>query len=485
MTTADPLTVPRPTAPSDWVRTFSDLRREHGFEPLRVEGTLPADLEGTFYKNGPGRFSAGGERYGHWFDGDGAVTGVRLKGGRASGGVRLVRTPAFERQERSARPLYGGYNTRFKRPFREAMLRNGKNAANTSVMLWQGRLFALCEAGKPFEIDRETLGTAGERDLGGVLTTAFSAHPHDVPARRASYNFGIGPSGPRTSRVAAYELPYAGRARQIVDFLVPGPTLVHDFAVTERHLVFSIAPMTLKLLPILLGRAGAMDALEWRSERGGELVVVPIDDPSATFRIATDAYLCEHVANAFERGDTLHLDFTRYADMRALEDYVGGVADGAVRAPLEGSLCRAVIDLHARRVRFEDRLVTPCELPRVSPRVDALPHRFIYLAGYASPADARRFFNMVLKLDVERGTVERFPFPAGHFCSEALFVPRTFGTAEDDGYLLSMAYDAAGDRSYLAVLDAKAPEAPARARVYFDHNIPPGFHALWSAAASA
>jgi carotenoid cleavage dioxygenase-like enzyme len=44
-----------------------------------------------------------------------------------------------------------------------------------------------------------------------------------------------------------------------------------------------------------------------------------------------------------------------------------------------------------------------------------------------------------------------------------------------------MAYDAAGDRSYLAVLDARAPDAPPRARAYFDHVIAPGFHGLWAA----
>src|SRR5437868_14286272 len=38
-----------------------------------VEGRWPADLAGTFYRNGPGRFELGGERYRHWFDGDGMV----------------------------------------------------------------------------------------------------------------------------------------------------------------------------------------------------------------------------------------------------------------------------------------------------------------------------------------------------------------------------------------------------------------------------
>src|SRR6516162_11848368 len=55
-----------------WRRAFRDLPREHGFEPLRVEGRLPEGLRGTLYRTGPSLFSTFGRRYGHWFDGDGA-----------------------------------------------------------------------------------------------------------------------------------------------------------------------------------------------------------------------------------------------------------------------------------------------------------------------------------------------------------------------------------------------------------------------------
>ena len=37
----------------------------------QVWGSMPPDLNGVFYRNGPGRFELGGERYHHWFDGDG------------------------------------------------------------------------------------------------------------------------------------------------------------------------------------------------------------------------------------------------------------------------------------------------------------------------------------------------------------------------------------------------------------------------------
>jgi len=47
-------------------------------EALRVvHGALPEGLKGTFYRNGPGIHERGGERLGHWFDGDGMMQAVR------------------------------------------------------------------------------------------------------------------------------------------------------------------------------------------------------------------------------------------------------------------------------------------------------------------------------------------------------------------------------------------------------------------------
>jgi all-trans-8'-apo-beta-carotenal 15,15'-oxygenase len=60
-----------------------------------------------------------------------------------------------------------------------------------------------------------------------------------------------------------------------------------------------------------------------------------------------------------------------------------------------------------------------------------------------------------------------------------MFVPRRGGAAEDDGWLLTMVYDASLDRSYLAVLDAREPGSPVKAKATFDHHIPPGFHGSW------
>ena len=35
-----------------------------------LEGKIPAQLQGTLYRNGPARLAIGKQKVGHWFDGD-------------------------------------------------------------------------------------------------------------------------------------------------------------------------------------------------------------------------------------------------------------------------------------------------------------------------------------------------------------------------------------------------------------------------------
>src|SRR6476619_1812170 len=69
-----------------------NLTREHGFEPLEVEGKLPVELRGTLFRNGPGLFGQFGTNYSHPFEADGAVTAVRFDNGKAFGASRITQS---------------------------------------------------------------------------------------------------------------------------------------------------------------------------------------------------------------------------------------------------------------------------------------------------------------------------------------------------------------------------------------------------------
>lgn len=82
-------------------------RSEHGFVPLRVEGTLPSSLVGALYRTGPGAFEAGGTRVSHIFEGDGAISAVRFGRGRAEGAYRFVQSEGRKHELEENKALYG------------------------------------------------------------------------------------------------------------------------------------------------------------------------------------------------------------------------------------------------------------------------------------------------------------------------------------------------------------------------------------------
>lgn len=433
-----------------------DLGREHGFEPLEIEGTLPPTLRGTLYRNGPGLFGQFGRRYTHPFEADGAITAVRIAGGQASGGARVHRTSGLARERAAGKLLYG-LAAPWPRRFRNAIRNDQKNTANTNVMAWQGRLFALMEAAKPTEIDPATLATLGETDL-GVIAAHFSAHPHHVPARRATYNFGL--EYGRVTKLHVYELPDAGPARHLHAIELGGPPMLHDFIATDTHLVFFISPVRIDIARMLL-QVGSFDKLfRWKPEHGTEIVCVPIDRPADTVRFTVDAFYQWHFANAFTRGGELVIDYVRYADFQSFYD-IGAIGAGVPRREvLEGTLHRATIDLAAKRLRSEQVSDARCEFPTVAPAEAGREHARTFVAlGELEAIGA---------IDA-RGGVVSHAVPADERITEPLHV---------DGYLLALAHGR--DRAYVAVYDAeRIPDGPV-AKIHLDHHVPITFHGTFS-----
>ncbi len=74
---------------------------------MQVEGTIPKELEGTFFRNGPGLQVTNRNYQRHAFDGDGLVCSFAFKGGRVFFRNKYVRTKGFV-AEQVGEPLLVG-----------------------------------------------------------------------------------------------------------------------------------------------------------------------------------------------------------------------------------------------------------------------------------------------------------------------------------------------------------------------------------------
>jgi all-trans-8'-apo-beta-carotenal 15,15'-oxygenase len=441
-----------------WRGVFRDLPREHGFEPLRVEGTLPERLRGVLYRCGPARFSIGGEPYLHWFDADGAVAAVRFEGNRVEAAVRTIATRWLREEQAANRQLYRSY-AQLGRGWRR-WLTLPKNPANISVMPYDGQVLALWEAGLPIALDPATLETQGETNLGGRIGPTFSAHPHRIG--RTLFNFGVRYGAKFSIDIYQFDREIA----RIASVPLPRPTIIHDFIATPKHIVFFCAPVRLRLARLLAGIGSFDSNLAWEPEHGTEVIVVPLASPDKPIRFTVPPFFQWHFVNAWEEGETLVVDYLPYDDFET-NAWFGRTPYEPARQPPPSRYARARLDLASKRMDIEVLSEISLDFPALHPNDAGRPHQHVWLLDFEQsiPPSLCRF-------DTHTHTVRRVPLGENTFPSEAVVVP--------EGWVLSLVYDGNRDASYVAVIDGARPEDGPVARLWFDHAIPFLFHGAWA-----
>jgi len=98
-------------------RAFSFTPSEQSYTVEHIEGDLPDFIGGTYYMNGPARFSRGNLRYNHWLDGDGRTAGSDwhiFKSPRTISGRLCIVLPDPE-FSRAATAAASGFEAKFRK----------------------------------------------------------------------------------------------------------------------------------------------------------------------------------------------------------------------------------------------------------------------------------------------------------------------------------------------------------------------------------
>jgi carotenoid cleavage dioxygenase len=434
-----------------------------------IEGRLPADLRGSFFRNGPGRFELGGERCHHWFDGDGFAQRWQIGDGKVSHLGRFVHTEKFDAESAAGEFLFPTFGTwTARRGFKN---NDSLNAANTNLLPFAGRLFALWEGGSATELDAATLDTRGlttwRPDLAAM---PFSAHPKIDPDGTL-WNFG---EFPGSNKIALYQLRPDGSVARTGLVEVPMLAMVHDFAVSAAHLIFLVPPYDLVRAP----NTSFADMQHWAGSgpHARPLRVVVVDKASLTIKHTYELppRMVFHLGNAWDDGATTRLDAVLHEGdaVRAL----GGLMRGELPSPAARRSATVQITLdHARGTVREERLFGAGEFPRVAPQVVSRRHRALVLAGI-SGRGAHPMLDTVSVIDTDSGAADTYAFGAGWQVEEHILVPRAHARDERDGYLLGVAQDQRRQRTVLTVFDARAVSAGPLALAHLPYRAPHCFH---------
>ena len=422
---------------------YAPVQQEITAFDLPVEGAIPPEITGLYLRNGPNPKSGWSA---HWFLGDGMLHGVRLEGGRASWyRNRWVRTRSLEEDLSFVRE--------------DGSVDRSVGVANTAVVAHARRIFALVESSLPTEVTGE-LETLGPYDFGGRLDTAMTAHPKLCPTTGELHFFGYAFAPPF---LTYHRADAAGKLVQSEVIEVPGPTMIHDFAITRGRVVFMDLPVVFDPALVAEGRF----PYRWSDEYGARVGIMPRGGSNIDVRwFEVEPCYVFHPLNAWDDGDAVGVDVVRYRELWRKD------SQGFEPATLH----RWRLDLATGRASEQALDDRPIEFPRVDERRVGLPHRFGW--AVASPTSVVEPSSLV-KYDLASGKVEAHEFGAGFAPGEGVFVPASGRAGEDEGFVLAYVYDASRDGSELVILDAASFGERPVARIRLPQRVPFGFHGAW------
>jgi carotenoid cleavage dioxygenase len=399
------------------------------------------------------------------------IHGFFLENGRARYRNRYVRTPRWRLENAAGRALYG----LFGNPMTSDPSTVGRDGgvANTNIVWHGGRLMALEEGHPPFELDPVSLESHGYIDQ---YRGRVTAHPKIDPetGEMVWFAYSAGET-PLNATVSYGTTDAAGVVTRRDDFEAPYCSMVHDFLVTQRHALFPILPLSGSLERAMRG----LPPFAWEPDKGAFVGVMARGTGVDTIRwFQTEACYVFHPMNAWEEGDLIFADVMEYPQAPLFPN-----ADGSEGRDARARLVRWTFDLAApsnviKREPLDDM---DGEFPRFDERRAGLSYRHGWFA--ANTADVEGLgFGGIAHIDLASGRRTVFEFGPGDGAGEPIFVPRSAGADEGDGWVICMVYRAAENRSDLAVFNAldigKGPIGLAKS----PRRVPFGFHGNWRSA---
>jgi carotenoid cleavage dioxygenase len=461
---------------------FEPVGREIEAVDLPVEGLLPFDLNGAYLRNGPNpRFTPLGS-YTYPLEGDAMIHGLWIEGGKARYANRWVRTKGMVAEERAGRSLYGGLMTP---AFVDTALLGPDPDPGwpfrldpfVNVVRHAGRYLALEEGTPPYEIASD-LDTVGIFNFGGALPSGLCAHPKVDPLTGEMVVFRYDIEEPYLTWAVIGPDGKVIRPPTTVEGVDSG-FMIHDFAITEHHLILTIGPAQFDLDAMLTGGA----VLQWKPELGTRIAVIPRDGSSGPMWIHTEAFWVWHFANAYELYSSGATDATS-DELRIVVDFpwwstLGlGLAD-ADAGPMRGAFTRATLIPSRGAVELEHLDEVATEFPRIDDRLVGHEHRYLTVAAVSGRHElVRGEHDRLIRYDMQTGRSDAFDCDG--VIGEVTFAPRPGGTEELDGFYVGFATSFGKDRSAWGyVWDASEFPTDPVAKVSIPQRVPNGLHGNW------
>ncbi len=446
---------------------YSGVEHDLMSENLVIEGRLPMDLRGHFYRNGPARLERGEIRYQHLFEGDGMVHDFTIAKGKIHHRGKFIQTNKYKAEQAAEEFLFSGPDTRLQNSLAITKA-DDINVANTSILPVGGDLWALWEAGSATRLDRSSLNYRGQVKLGeqtaagsSLAGMPFSAHPKVMPEGDI-WNFGYNSTG----HIIIYHLNSQGRLLnfKVVNTQFTGGML-HDFLVTQNHVLL--------ILPSIKqngGNQGYFAQLGFAPEQPLEVLVLDKTHMAVQRRYELDPAFVFHFGNAWEDNQgNIRMDASLYPHLdvlHKLSDLMAG------ELPKEETNAQpTLITLYKNGKVDTQAFKIVSEFPRVLPQTTGHKNQHLY---FLSSGQNAVWHDTICQLNVDNGKLNQFQFGDDFIVEE--HVPFSPSGKENKAYLIGTALHVPTKRSCLNVFDANALQNGPVCRAWLPYYLPLGFH---------
>ncbi|MEZ5743299.1 MAG: carotenoid oxygenase family protein [Sphingomonadaceae bacterium] len=465
-------------------------RIEADIANLSHEGTIPAELNGAFFRVQPDpQFPP---RLGDdiAFNGDGMITRFHIHDGQCDFRQRWAKTDKWKLENEAGKALFGAYRNPLTDD--ESVKGRYRSTANTNAWIYAGKLWAMKEDSPALLMDPATMESeAFETWQGRMKSQTFTAHPKIDPKTGNMVAIGYAASGLCTDDVSYMEIAPDGELVREAWFKVPYYCMMHDFGITEDYLLVHIVPSI-----------GSWERLEKGLPHFGFDTTMPVylgviprkdgvaDEDIRWFR--RDNCFASHVVNAWQEGSKIH-----FLIPESKNNFFPFFPDvhGAPFKPEESvtHITDWVVDMASNGDEFEriERLTdTFSEFPRIDDRFTGQKTRWTWglevdlkrpieaVGGSAGGAP----MNCLFLKDLETGAEQHWWAGPTSTLQEPCFIPRSADAPEGDGWIVQVCNRLEERNSDLLIFDALEIEKGPVAIVHIPIRLRFGLHGNWANA---
>jgi carotenoid cleavage dioxygenase len=312
-------------------------------------------------------------------------------------------------------------------------------------------------------VDPHTLETLGDWDFHGKYTAkTMSAHPKIDPLTGEMIAYGYEAKGILTKDIAVYTINPAGKVTKEVWLQSPYLGIIHDIAITQKHVIIPVIARTTSLARLKSGEP----MWEWDGSLPTMVGILPRDGEAKDVRwFKGPSRNTLHFLNATDRGNTVTMELPTSSGERDASQ-----------------IRRWTFDLNSKSDAFQEDVVstTPGFLPRMDDRYLSLDYRYAFISSRVpSAADPKAATQVVQRLDVHSGEIKQCAVDGKVALQESCFVPRANSKNEGDGYVMTIASNFDTMSSDMIITDAQHLEDGIVATVKLPFRLRSGTHTNW------